>query len=65
MLGRFGGREPVEVGTGGLSGREDGFLHLSVLSETTVDLKVGVVFIVLLGDQGLFSELRYLGLIVR
>ena len=65
MLGGFGGREPVKIGTGGPSGLEDELLHLPVLDETAVDPEVGVVFVVLLGDQEFLSEFGYLGLIVR
>ena len=36
-----------------------------LLDETAVDPKVGVMLIILLGDQELFGEFRYLGLIVR
>ena len=65
MLGGFGGREPVEIGTSGLSSLKDELLHLPVLDKTTVDPKVGVVLIVFLSYQELFGELGHLGLIVR
>ena len=65
MLGGFGGREPVEIGTGGPSGLEDRLFYLPVLDETTIDPEVGVVFVVLLGDQEFLSEFGYLGLIVK
>jgi len=65
LLGEFGGREPVEIGTGSLSGLEDGLLHLPVLNKTAVDLEVRVVFVVLLDDQEFLGKFGYLGLIVR
>jgi len=63
-LGRLGGGEPIEVGISNLSSLEDQFLHLLVFDKTTVDPEVGVVLVILLGDQEFFGEFGHLHLIM-
>jgi len=61
---RLGGGEPVEVGTSGPGGLKDRFGHLLVLDEATIDPEVGVMLVILLGDQEFFGEFGYLCLIM-